>query len=216
MIVVAIDGPSGAGKSSTSKLVAKRAGWSYLDTGALYRAVTWLAITEKLTATEDILAALKRFPLRFVASPITPQIFVGDTEVTDEIRSEAVTQAVSAISAMPEIRAELLIIQRKFIAGAERGIVVEGRDIGTVVFPDAVLKVYLTASPRVRAERRVAEAGGDIDEIERSIAERDLKDSTRTDSPLQESADSVVVDTSNRSIEDIVGSIVQLVEERLK
>jgi cytidylate kinase len=85
-----------------------------------------------------------------------------------------------------------------------------------VVFPDAVLKVYLTASPRVRAERRVAEAGGDIDEIERSIAERDLKDSTRTDSPLQESADSVVVDTSNRSIEDIVGSIVQLVEERLK
>ena len=97
-----------------------------------------------------------------------------------------------------------------------RGGVIEGRDIGTVVFPDAVLKVYLTASPRVRAERRVAEAGGDIDEIERSIAERDLKDSTRADSPLQESADSVVVDTSNRSIEDIVGSIVELVVERLK
>jgi cytidylate kinase len=97
-----------------------------------------------------------------------------------------------------------------------RGGVIEGRDIGTVVFPDALLKVYLTASPRVRAERRVAEAGGDIDEIERSIAERDLKDSTRADSPLQESADSVVVDTSNRSIEEIVGSIVQLVDERLK
>jgi cytidylate kinase len=96
------------------------------------------------------------------------------------------------------------------------GGVIEGRDIGTVVFPDAVLKVYLTASPRVRAERRVAEAGGDIDEIERSIAERDLKDSTRADSPLQESADSVVVDTSNRSIDEIVGSIVELVVERLK
>jgi cytidylate kinase len=96
------------------------------------------------------------------------------------------------------------------------GGVIEGRDIGTVVFPDALLKVYLTASPRVRAERRVAEVGGDIDEIERSIAERDLKDSTRADSPLQESADSVVVDTSNRSIEEIVNSIVQLIKERLK
>ena len=105
MIVVAIDGPSGAGKSSTSKLVAKRAGWSYLDTGALYRAVTWLALSENLTSTEDILAALKRFPLRFVASPIAPQIFVGDTEVTDEIRSQAVTESVSAISAIAEIRA---------------------------------------------------------------------------------------------------------------
>jgi cytidylate kinase len=98
---------------------------------------------------------------------------------------------------------------------AHCGGVIEGRDIGSVVFPDAVLKVYLTATPRVRAERRVAEVGGDIDEIERSIAERDLKDSTRADSPLQESADSVVVDTSNRSIEEIVSSIVALVEERL-
>ena len=151
MIVVAIDGPSGAGKSSTSKLIAKRAGWSYLDTGALYRAVTWLAQNEKLSSADEILAALKRKPLRFVANPTAPQVFVGDVEVTNEIRSDEVTQAVSAISAVAEIRAELLVLQRKFIANADRGIVVEGRDIGTVVAPDAALKIYLQADLQARS-----------------------------------------------------------------
>ena len=171
MIVVAIDGPSGAGKSSTAKAIAKRAGWSYLDTGALYRAVTWLAQNEKISSTEEILAALKRKPLRFVANPSAPQIFVGDTEVTDEIRSDVVTEAVSAISAIAEIRAELLTIQRKFIANAERGIVVEGRDIGTVVAPDAALKVYLQADLQARAARRSAESAC---ERVRSAASSDL------------------------------------------
>ena len=111
MIVVAIDGPSGAGKSSTAKAVAQRAGWNYLDTGALYRAMTWLALREDIESAPDILAALKRFPLRFVANPAKPEIFVGDVCVNTEIRSEEVTSAVSRFSAVPELRAELLNVQ---------------------------------------------------------------------------------------------------------
>jgi GTP-binding protein len=214
MIVVAIDGPSGAGKSSTSKLVAKRAGWSYLDTGALYRAVTWLALNEKLTTTEDILAALKRFPLRFVASPITPQIFVGDTEVTAEIRSEEITQAVSAISAMGEIRAELLTIQRKFIAGAERGIVVEGRDIGTVVAPDAALKIYLQADLSARAVRRSAEENANTDNVSASLSARDEVDSSRTVSPLAKAMDAVLIDSTDLTLDETVEWVWELLKER--
>ena len=214
MIVVAIDGPSGAGKSSTSKLVAKRAGWSYLDTGALYRAVTWLAQSENLTSTEDILAALKRFPLRFVASPIAPQIFVGDTEVTDEIRSQAVTESVSAISAIAEIRAELLTIQRKFIEGAERGIVVEGRDIGTVVAPDAALKIYLQADLSARAVRRSAEDNSSTDNVSASLSARDEVDSSRTVSPLVKAMDAVLIDSTDLSLDDTVERVWELLKER--
>ena len=214
MIVVAIDGPSGAGKSSTSKLVAKRAGWSYLDTGALYRAVTWLAQSENLTSTEDILAALKRFPLRFVASPIAPQIFVGDTEVTDEIRSQAVTESVSAISAIAEIRAELLTIQRKFIEGAERGIVVEGRDIGTVVAPDAALKIYLQADLSARAVRRSAEDNSSTDNVSASLSARDEVDSSRTVSPLAKAMDAVLIDSTDLSLDDTVERVWELLKER--
>ncbi len=214
MIVVAIDGPSGAGKSSTSKLVAKRAGWSYLDTGALYRAVTWLAQSENLTSTEDILAALKRFPLRFVASPIAPQIFVGDTEVTDEIRSQAVTESVSAISAIAEIRAELLTIQRKFIESAERGIVVEGRDIGTVVAPDAALKIYLQADLSARAVRRSAEDNSSTDNVSASLSARDEVDSSHTVSPLVKAMDAVLIDSTDLSLDDTVERVWELLKER--
>ncbi len=214
MIVVAIDGPSGAGKSSTSKLVAKRAGWSYLDTGALYRAVTWLAQSENLTSTEDILAALKRFPLRFVASPIAPQIFVGDTEVTDEIRSQAVTESVSAISAIAEIRAELLTMQRKFIESAERGIVVEGRDIGTVVAPDAALKIYLQADLSARAVRRSAEDNSSTDNVSASLSARDEVDSSRTVSPLAKAMDAVLIDSTDLSLDETVERVWELLKER--
>ena len=214
MIVVAIDGPSGAGKSSTSKLVAKRAGWSYLDTGALYRAVTWLSLSEKLIATEDILAALKRFPLRFVASPIAPQIFVGDTEVTNEIRSEEVTKAVSAISAAPEIRSELLLIQRKIIAGVERGIVVEGRDIGTVVAPDAALKIYLQADLSARAVRRSAEDNSSPDNVSASLSARDEVDTSRVVSPLAKAMDAVLIDSTDLTLEETVERVWELLKER--
>ncbi len=214
MIVVAIDGPSGAGKSSTSKLVAKRAGWSYLDTGALYRAVTWLSLSQKLTSTEDILVALKRFPLRFVASPIAPQIFVGDTEVTNEIRSKEVTEAVSAISATPEIRSELLLIQRNIIAGVERGIVVEGRDIGTVVAPDAALKIYLQADLSARAVRRSAEDNSSPDNVSASLSARDEVDTSRVVSPLAKAMDAVLIDSTDLTLEETVERVWELLKER--
>ena len=212
-VVVAIDGPAGAGKSTVAKALAHALQLKYLDTGAMFRAVTSLVLTSGIDEHDESAVGAVAENMNLVMD--NGLVVADGTDVTTDIRSIAVTSAVSTVAANSRVRANMRDRQRMW-SDLNRGGVIEGRDIGTVVFPDAVLKVYLTASPRVRAERRVAEAGGDIDEIERSIAERDLKDSTRADSPLQESADSVVVDTSNRSIDDIVGSIVELVVERLK
>ena len=212
-VVVAIDGPAGAGKSTVARALAHALHLKYLDTGAMFRAVTRLALSSGIDVHDEFAVGAVAENMNLVME--NGLVVADGTDVTTDIRSIAVTSAVSTVAANSRVRANMRDRQRMW-SDLNRGGVIEGRDIGTVVFPDAVLKVYLTASPRVRAERRVAEAGGDIDEIERSIAERDLKDSTRSDSPLQESADSVVVDTSNRSIDDIVGSIVELVVERLK
>ena len=214
MIVVAIDGPSGAGKSSTAKAIAKRAGWSYLDTGALYRAVTWLALRENLKSEEEILVALKRFPLRFVANPENPEIFVGDVSVTSDIRSEAVTSAVSKFSAVAQIRAELLLTQRKFIESADRGIVVEGRDIGTVVVPDAALKIYLQADIEARTARRSAETDASALAVGQSLTSRDEMDSTRAVSPLAKAMDAVLIDSTDLTLDETADRIWELLKER--
>ena len=214
MIVVAIDGQSGAGKSSTAKLVAQRAGWNYLDTGALYRAVTLLAQRESASDSQSILSALKRFPIRFVTSASKPEIFVGDVYVTIDIRGDVVTNAVSQISALPEIRAELLAIQRKFIAGAERGIVVEGRDIGTVVVPDAPLKIYLQADIEARTKRRSAEVDQKTSDVEASLNSRDEIDSTRANSPLAKAMDAVLIDSTDLSLEETVARVWEILKER--
>jgi GTP-binding protein len=214
MIVVAIDGPSGAGKSSTAKAVAQRAGWNYLDTGALYRAMTWLALREDIESAPDILAALKRFPLRFVANPAKPEIFVGDVCVNTEIRSEEVTSSVSKFSAIPELRAELLNVQRKFITNADRGIVVEGRDIGTVVVPDAALKIYLQADIAARAERRSAEMDASTSDVGQSLAARDQIDSTRATSPLTKALDAVLIDSTDLTLEETADWVWELLKER--
>ncbi|MEJ6607136.1 MAG: ribosome biogenesis GTPase Der [Candidatus Planktophila sp.] len=214
MIVVAIDGPSGAGKSSTAKLVAARAGWSYLDTGALYRAVTWLALRESVSGAEEILSALKRYPLRFVSSASNPQIFVGDVDVTADIRSEEVTSGVSNLSAIAEVRAELLLIQRKLIASADRGIVVEGRDIGTVVAPDAALKIYLQADISARANRRSAEIESSVGPVGEALSTRDEIDSSRAISPLIKAKDAVLIDSTDLNLEDTVERVWELLRER--
>jgi CMP/dCMP kinase len=211
-VVVAIDGPAGAGKSTVARALADALQLKYLDTGAMFRAVTSLVLSTEVDQFDVVAVGLIATSMNL--EMVNDKVLANGTDVTADIRSTAVTSAVSTIAANSLVRSNMRDRQRAW-SDANCGGVIEGRDIGTVVFPDAVLKVYLTASPRVRAERRVAEAGGDINEIERSIAERDLKDSTRADSPLQESADSVVVDTSNRSIKEIVTSIVALVEERL-
>jgi GTP-binding protein len=213
-IVVAIDGPSGAGKSSTSKAIAIRAGWNYLDTGALYRAVTWVALENKCTEATDILKALKSAPIRFVSDPNSPDVFAGDTQITHAIRGTSVTENVSRISAMPQIREELLGIQRKIIAQAPRGIVVEGRDIGTVVVPDAALKIYLTADLDARAYRREGEIDDKSVDVKSSLENRDSVDSTRTVSPLSMAFDAVEVDSTNLDLDETVERIWELLRQR--
>ena len=214
MIVVAIDGPSGAGKSSTSKLVAQRAGWNYLDTGALYRAVAWLALREKISSAEDILAALDDNTIHFIADPKDPKVFVGDVDVSTDIRSEKVTESVSAISALPEIRAALLSLQRRLINSAERGIVVEGRDIGTVVAPDAPLKIYLQADIAARAARRSSEIAAPVASVSESLNQRDEIDSNRAVSPLAKASDAVLIDSTELDLEETVERVWELLKER--
>jgi CMP/dCMP kinase len=207
--VIAIDGPAGAGKSTVARALAARLGLEYLDTGAMYRAVTYAAMRRGIDTTDlDRVAEL--------AEQITLEVgehgvLVDGVDATTEIRSHEVTTAVSAVAANSVVRAELVKRQRNW-AHQRGGGVLEGRDIGSVVFPDAELKLYLTASPRVRAERRVAEAGGDVDEIEAAILTRDGYDSSRADSPLVEADGSIVVDTTGLSIDAVLERIEHLLE----
>ena len=217
MIVVALDGPSGSGKSSTSKSIAIRAGWSYLDTGALYRAVTYIALSIKSENASEIVSALSQSPITFNSNPRDPQIFVGGKNVSDDIRTNEVTDSVSKISAMPEIRAELLQLQRSLINRADRGIVVEGRDIGTVVCPEAALKIYLTADISARAQRRDAEQQEEsrgIEAVGESLASRDHVDSTRAVSPLTMAPDAVHVDSTELTLDETVDRIWELLSQR--
>ena len=212
-IIVAMDGPSGAGKSSSSKALAKRANWAYLDTGALYRGATWLALNKNITDQSELVLALREEKLSFNADPNKPNLKCGKVDITDAIRSEEITSNVSTFAAMPEVRAELLTLQRKIIDEAERGIVVEGRDIGTVVAPQAQLKVYLTADLEARAKRREAELNTEKD-LTSSLAIRDEKDSTRTTSPLEKAIDAVEVDSTEINLEETVELIWELLKER--
>ena len=218
-IVVAVDGPSGAGKSSTSRAVANRAKWEYLDTGALYRAATWLAQREGLSEPYEIVAALNKFPLRFVTNPERPEIFCADINITDAIRTQLVTDHVSLISAYPEVRQHLLELQHRLISHALHGIVVEGRDIGTIVSPDAGLKIFLTADLSARAVRREKEIQSpaqtlSAQSVGQSLAQRDLLDSTRKTSPLMIAADAIIIDSTELSLPETAQRVWELLKER--
>lgn len=202
MRVVAIDGPAGAGKSTIAKALARRLGVPYLDTGAMYRAVTYAVLRDRVDMGDE--ASVGRLARDTNVVVADGRVTVDGDDVTVEIRGPEVTAAVSVVAAISSVRSILREQQRDWVRDHGGG-VVEGRDIGTVVFPDATLKVYLTASPEVRARRRVAESGGDIVAIARSIAERDRLDSTRADSPLHAAADSAWVDTSELDIDQVVG-----------
>ncbi|HUS41089.1 MAG TPA: (d)CMP kinase [Ilumatobacteraceae bacterium] len=205
--VIAIDGPAGAGKSTVGRAVAARLGLEYLDTGAMYRAITFAALRRGIDPAdaEDVAALADGVEMTLDGSSVV----VDGVDATVEIRGREVTAAVSAVAANGRVRAELVRRQRAWVV-AHGGGVVEGRDIGSVVFPDATLKLFVTASPRVRAERRVAEIGGDVAEVEASIIERDRKDSTRAESPLTETADAVIVDTTGLSIDEVVDRVLEL------
>ena len=215
-VVIAIDGPSGSGKSSTARAIAQRANWKYLDTGALYRAITWLALRNNVTNPASIIAALTDNPISFNSDPIEPRIFVGGTDVTSDIRSARVTDQVSIYSAIPELRAYLLEIQHQIISAAPHGIVVEGRDIGTVVVPDAPLKIFLYADLEQRALRRERESQEDISssDVAQSLTSRDEIDSTRKISPLRMAEDALEIDSTALDLPEVVEIIWQWAKSR--
>lgn len=206
MRVVAIDGPAGAGKSTIAKALAARIGVPYLDTGAMYRAVTFAVLRDGVDPADERAVSELAATTRVTMSDGV--VLVDGADATSAIRGPEVTSAVSIVAAISGVRTILRGQQREWVRQHGGG-VVEGRDIGTVVFPDATLKVYLTASPEVRARRRVAESGGDVEAIARSIAERDRLDSTRSDSPLHAAADSAWLDTSDLPIDRVVDALYE-------
>ena len=209
--VIAIDGPAGAGKSTIAKALSSRLNMKYLDTGAMYRAVTFEAMLRELDLDDQ--GAITLMAQECDLHVGLDRVIINGHDATLAIRGPEVTGKVSKVAANSGVRTEMRIRQQEW-ATSHGGGVIEGRDIATVVFPDAVLKVFLTASPEVRAQRRVDQSGGNVFEIAAAIAERDLLDSTRTDSPLASSSDSVVVDTSDRAIDDVVDEIEKLFIER--
>ncbi|MBO3745329.1 (d)CMP kinase [Streptosporangiaceae bacterium NEAU-GS5] len=215
-LVVAMDGPSGSGKSSVSRGVARALGLRYLDTGAMYRAVTWWMLQQGVDLADPAAIAVraKEPELGVGTDPDEPAIAVDGHDVRGPIRSQEVTAAVSAVSAVPEVRARLVALQREIIE-ASGGIVVEGRDIGTVVSPDAPTKVYLTASADARAARRSAEVAGTTVEAQRAALERrDALDSTRKADPLAKAADAVELDTTALTLDEVIAAVLDLVKER--
>ena len=215
-LVLAIDGPSGSGKSSTAKAIAIRANWSYLDTGALYRAVTLLAIENNLFEEKALLALLDQNQITFKTNPAGPQVFLNDKDVSTEIRLQRINDFVSQISAMPGVRKVLLDLQRKYIAEAPIGIVVEGRDIGTVVAPNAQLKIYLHADIDARVKRRENEMLEEIDSntLEKSLASRDQIDSNRAVSPLSQAEDAALIDSTRLSLDEVTDQIWKWLTQR--
>ncbi|MER5967351.1 (d)CMP kinase [Streptomyces sp. NPDC002057] len=216
-VIVAIDGPSGTGKSSTSKAVAAKLGLSYLDTGAQYRAITWWMISNGVDVTdaEAVANAAGKPVIVSGTDPARPTITVDGADAAGPIRTEEVTSRVSAVSAVPEVRALITELQRTIARSSEVGIVVEGRDIGTTVLPDADLKIFLTASPEARAARRSGELkGADVHATKEALIKRDAADSSRKTSPLAKADDAVEVDTTDLTLDQVIECVVTLVDEK--
>ncbi len=219
-LVIAIDGPAASGKSTTAKLVARKLEYMHVDTGAMYRAVTVKVLRAGLALDDrrgiGMLMESTHVELRRANGEM--QVLLDGEDVSDEIRSVPVTRAVSAVSSLREVRQAMVREQR--VLGREGGIVLEGRDIGTVVFPDADLKFFLVAGIEARARRRRLELAADgvdaeLDALMREIEERDRKDSSRKESPLRKAEDAVEIDTSSMTIEEQVDMVVKIVKEKL-
>lgn len=222
MRVIAIDGPAASGKSSTAARVAARLGWAHLDSGALYRALTLVALDhlgEGDWSPQRVLALAEDLPVRLVLAEHTFRPEVAGTDVEYVIRAARVTGRVSALAAIPEVRAWVNARQRAAVAGHPAGVVVDGRDIGTVVFPEAPLKVFLTAAPDERARRRLTQQGqawdGDVVARESAVlAARDAQDAGRAVAPLRAAPDAVTLDTTRLTLDEQVDHIVALAATR--
>lgn len=220
-IQIAIDGPASSGKSTVAKIIAKDFGYTYLDTGAMYRSATYLALQNGIDVTDQdgIVTLLAQHPIRFSRDAQgQQQVFVGEQDVTLPIRDNQVTNNVSAVAALPLVREELVRLQQEIAQAG--GIVMDGRDIGTVVLPQAELKIFLIASVEERALRRFKEntergIETDLEILKEEIAARDLKDSTREVSPLKAAADAITFDTTGVSIEGVVKFISEKAKEIL-
>ena len=217
-IVVAIDGPAGAGKSTIAKLVAEKLGYAYIDTGAMYRSVAWKFLQTGKDFDEDLISTLaKTMVIEFKPEASVNRVFVDGAEVTEAIRSAEVTANVSRVAAIGAVREAMVAQQRRM--GESGGVLMDGRDIGTVVFPKAQLKIFLTASVEERALRRYKELmakGQDVDlaQLREDIASRDKQDSERAISPLRQAEDALLLDTSHMNIEQVTAKILHLVEEK--
>ena len=211
--VIAIDGPSGSGKSTVARALAARLGLRYLDTGAMYRAVTAAVLAADIDPADAVrvteLAARVDLEISTDAQPA--RVSVDGRDRTDEIRGPAVTAAVSAVSAVPGVRAALVARQRELIGAG--GIVIEGRDIGTVVAPGADLKVFLTAEPQVRAARRAIELDAAVGSTEADLSRRDTLDSSRAVSPLTQAPDALVLDSTDLGVDDVVDRVLRALGE---
>lgn len=216
---IAIDGPAGAGKSTVAKRVSEVLGYLYIDTGAMYRAVTWLALNKDVRISDSKGMADLASRFKVLLEPGTAgekaKVYIDGSEITKEIRSQEVTRFVSNVSTIAAVREHLVEQQREM--AVQGGVVLDGRDIGTVVLPNADLKIFLTASPEIRARRRMAElvAGGetpDYDELVADIKERDDRDTNRDVAPLRMAGDAVLILTDNMTIEEVVSHIVKLTQ----
>lgn len=212
-MVIAIDGPSGVGKSTTARAVAAALGMAHLDTGATYRVATLIVIRAGVDTgdADAILEALTDHAIGFEEG----DVILDGTSVRTSIRSAEVTAAVSAVSALPKVRERIVGLQREWVATHGGTAVVEGRDIGTVVFPEAPVKVFLTARPEVRAARRAGDAeasGVSIAEVAEALTARDTADATRTTSPMRPAEDATIIDTSDQAIDQVVLEILGLID----
>ncbi len=215
---IAIDGPAGAGKSSVAKILAKEMGYTYLDTGAMYRALTYESLRRGLSDAAAIVRMAETVSMRVLPGEDTMRVFLDEKEVTEYLRTPEVSAAVSSVSAIPEIRTRMVDLQRKLSAAG--GTVLDGRDIGTVVLPHADVKFFLTASPHVRALRRFEEMKEKnpsitVEEIEADIRERDEKDSTRATSPLRPAEDAIPLDNSDWTLAETAAAIRDICRNKM-
>jgi len=211
-LLITIDGPAGAGKTTVSRMLADRLSYRYIDTGALYRGIAYMAKSAEIEPDDDAALAdlCSGLDIKFIRNEKETRLLAGETDITDNIRTPEISMMSSAVSARPVVRQYLLKIQRDM--GKEKGVVFEGRDMGTVVFPDADIKFFLDASPEIRSFRRYKELAArnssqTLEEVETDIRHRDKNDSTRAAAPLKPAEDAVIIDATMRSAEDVVGQI---------